>query len=171
MRTYARQVGSPMRGTSNAGWAPRRACTTKAPMIGREEHRAEQAAVQILQNFLEDESDGGERRIECGRKPGRRASRGRGAFLLLGHADQPATVEATLPPSCTLGPSRPRLWPPPMLKALAMNFTQASPAGVWPKSFQKASLSCGTPLPAASGAECRQQPPREQRNAGDDGRG
>ena len=42
------------------------------------------------------------------------------------------------------------LEPPPMLTTPAMNFTQATRTGTRPKSFQKASLSCGMPLPAAS---------------------
>ena len=63
---------------------------------------------------------------------------------------RPARFELTAPASCTLGPSRPRLWPPPMLTIPATNFTQATRHGTVPKSFQKASLSCGMPLPAAS---------------------
>ena len=37
-----------------------------------------------------------------------------------------------------------------MLTMPATNFTQATRHGTVPKSFQKASLSCGMPLPAAS---------------------
>ena len=64
---------------------------------------------------------------------------------------RPARFEATAPANCTLGPSRPRLEPPPMLRMPAVNFTQATRQGTVPNSFQNASLSCGMPLPAASG--------------------
>ena len=54
------------------------------------------------------------------------------------------------PARWTLGPSRPRLAPPPTLRIPATNLTQTTRAGTKPKSFQNASFSCGTPLPAAS---------------------
>ena len=70
--------------------------------------------------------------------------------LCLASPARPARFEATAPASCTLGPSRPRLDPPPMLSMPATNFTQATRHGTVPKSFQNASLSWGMPLPAAS---------------------
>ena len=46
-----------------------------------------------------------------------------------------------------------------MLTTPAMNFTQTTFHGTKPKSFQNAALSCGMPLPAASGQkELRSQP-------------
>ena len=44
-----------------------------------------------------------------------------------------------------------KLAPPPTLTLPATNLTQATRQGTAPKSFQKASLICGMPLPAASG--------------------
>jgi len=68
-----------------------------------------------------------------------------------GSPANPARFEARAPASCTDGPSRPRLLPPPMLTMPATNFTQTTFQGTNPKSFQNAALSCGMPLPAASG--------------------
>ena len=72
--------------------------------------------------------------------------------LCLASPRSPATFEARPPLSCTLGPSRPRLQPPPMLNTPATNFTHTTRQGTNPKSFQKASLSWGIPLPEACGA-------------------
>ena len=63
----------------------------------------------------------------------------------------PAQVDARLLPICTVGPSRPRLCPPPMLTAPAKNFTNAIRGADAPNSFQNRSFTCGIPLPAASG--------------------
>ena len=62
----------------------------------------------------------------------------------------PARFDVSAPANCTLGPSRPMLEPPPMLRTPAANFTQATRQGTVPNSFQNASLSWGMPLPAAS---------------------
>jgi len=71
----------------------------------------------------------------------------------------PARLDASVPRICTLGPSRPRLEPPPTLMIPARNFTHATRHGVKPKSFQKASFSCGMPLPVASAqTELNSQP-------------
>src|SRR5262249_13386550 len=68
----------------------------------------------------------------------------------LGSPTIPASNDPAAPASCTLGPSRPRLAPPPICTAPARNFTQSTRNRTEPKTFQKAALSGGMPLPAAS---------------------
>ena len=69
----------------------------------------------------------------------------------LGSPAMPASKEPVAPASCTHGPSRPRLLPPPIWSTPAMNFTHSTRKGTKPKFFQNAAFNCGIPLPAASG--------------------
>jgi len=61
-------------------------------------------------------------------------------------------TEERPPPMYTVGPSRPRLAPPPRLSTPAMNLTRTGRQCTYPTSFQYAALSWGIPLPAASGS-------------------
>ena len=68
----------------------------------------------------------------------------------LGSPANPASSELAVPASCTLGPSRPKLLPPPICNVAEINFTHSTRNGTKPKFFQNAAFNWGIPLPAAS---------------------
>ena len=75
----------------------------------------------------------------------------------------PARSELAAPAICTLGPSRPKLLPPPICKVAAINLTHSKRKGTKPKSFQNATFNWGIPLPAAAGYnELSSQPETRQ---------
>ena len=64
------------------------ACTIKAPDDRSDEHAAERAAVQVADNFFENEGDRGEGGIENRRQTGGGAGRARAATILFRNTEK-----------------------------------------------------------------------------------
>jgi len=106
----------------------------------RQQHAAQQPAVQVTDDFLQHE--------RCGRQRVLKAAASR-RFCLASPA-RAGQVRAHRAGQLHAGSFAPETLAATMLTIPATNFTQATRHGTVPKSFQKASLSCGMPLPAAS---------------------
>ena len=108
------------------------------------------AAVEVADDLFQHEGDPRQRRVE-GRgeataAPAAAAPRRRGRF----RPSTPARADAAAPLAKTVGPSRPRLDPPPRLITPATSLTQRAPRQ-HTEVFPIGDLELWMPLPAASG--------------------
>ncbi len=162
MSEYERQVGSPIRGSSKAGCAPMNAWTTNAPITAASRTGPSSRLFRSSRISSSTKATAARGELNAAARPAAAPAAAAARFCCFGTPSRPATVEATLPPSCTLGPSRPRLWPPPMLKALAEEFHPGEPHRRVAEVFPKGELELGHAAPRRFRAEARQQPPGQR---------
>ena len=118
---------------------------------GCDQHlREESAVIKVLDDLLEDKVIADNGVLNAAANPAAAPDNSAGRRPCLAMPSHPAMFDASAPAIWTVGPSRPRLQPPPIEIAPAKNFAITTLAGINPKSLQNAIFTWGIPLPAAS---------------------
>ena len=165
---YARHVGSPIRGRSKAGCAPEKSVDDKGADDGREKHRPEQAAVEILQDFFEDEGHGGEWGIERGGQSRRRASRRRRSLILFRHAQPSGNGGRHVSAELDAGAFAPEAHAAADSQAARDEFHPRDPRGRVAEVFPEGELELRDAASGGLRTKPRQQKAGDDRNRGDD---